>query len=148
MSITGIDSLDRSLQKTNIWLKEIMEALGWSNKLRAYLALRAVLHAIRDRLTPEEASDLAAELPLVIRGIFYEGWSAAGKPVRMNREDFINRVGAYFRHDAMDIDPELVARVVLSVLSRSVSQGEIEDIKSILPKDLKELLPEREKAHA
>jgi Uncharacterized conserved protein (DUF2267) len=43
-------------------------------------ALRSVLHVLRNRLTPEQAVHLGAQLPLLVRGIFYEGWRIAGKP--------------------------------------------------------------------
>ncbi len=73
MSMTGLDVFDTTVQKTNIWLKEIMEALGWENKHKAYLALRATLHALRDRLIFEEAVQFAAQMPMLIRGLYYEG---------------------------------------------------------------------------
>ena len=43
----------------------------------AYRALRSVLHVLRDRLTPEQAVHLGAQLPLLVRGIFYDGWRIA-----------------------------------------------------------------------
>jgi uncharacterized protein (DUF2267 family) len=73
MSATGLDVFDQTLQKTNIWLKEIMDDLG-PDRQRAYHALRAVLHTLRDRLTVEEAAHLSAQLPLLVRGIYFEGW--------------------------------------------------------------------------
>jgi uncharacterized protein (DUF2267 family) len=65
---------DRTLYKTHTWLKEIMEVLGTEDRHRAYMALRAVLHALRDRLTVEEVAQLGAQLPMLIRGLYYEGW--------------------------------------------------------------------------
>jgi uncharacterized protein (DUF2267 family) len=60
MSATGIPAFDNTLQKTQIWLNDIMEALGWQDRHRAYLALRGTLQALRDRLTVEEAAHLGA----------------------------------------------------------------------------------------
>src|SRR5919204_6184474 len=79
MSATGLDVFDKTLQTTNIWLNEIMDDLGPDRKI-AYRALRAVLHALRDRLTVDEAAQLGAQLPLMIRGLFFDMWHPAGKP--------------------------------------------------------------------
>jgi uncharacterized protein (DUF2267 family) len=51
MSATGPEVFDRNLHKTHTW-----EALGTEDRHRAYMALRAVLHALRDRLTVEEVA--------------------------------------------------------------------------------------------
>jgi uncharacterized protein (DUF2267 family) len=59
MSATGLDAFDKTLQTTNIWLQEIMEELGPDGQ-RAYKVLRGVLHALRDRLTIDEAAHLGA----------------------------------------------------------------------------------------
>ncbi len=64
MSATGLEVFDRTLHKTHTWLKEIMGELGTEDRHRAYMALRAVLHALRDRLTVEEVAQLGAELPM------------------------------------------------------------------------------------
>ena len=73
MSITGISSIDHAPQVVAEWLNELCADLGWSEKGRAYLLLRETLHAVRDLLTVEEAADLAAQLPMLMRGIFFEG---------------------------------------------------------------------------
>ena len=97
MSATGLEVFDQTLQKTNIWLKEIMEHLG-PDRQRAYHALRAVLHTLRDRLTVEEAAHLSAQLPLLIRGIYFEGWHPAHKPTKeRTREEFLEQVEARLR---------------------------------------------------
>ena len=81
MSATGLDVFDETIHKTNSWLKEISEALG-SDRRGAYRALRAVLHALRDRLTVDEAAHLGDQLPMLVRGIYYEAWRPAGNTNR------------------------------------------------------------------
>jgi len=141
MSPTGLSVFDATLQKTHVWLKEIMGVLGWEDKQRAYGALRAVLHALRDRLTIEEIAQLGAQMPMLIRGIYYEGWDPTGKPVKQRHKDqFLARIREQFRGPD-DVDPEKVARAVFTVLANRISEGEIEDIEHLLPVELRELWP-------
>ncbi len=142
MSFTGLDVFDRTIQLTNIWLKELMEKLGTDDRHRAYLALRATLHALRDRLTVEEAADLAAQLPMLIRGIYYEGYRPADKPLReRHKEEFLAHIREQFRKDP-DVDPERIARAVFALLQEKITAGEIEDVRHSLPKHIRELWPE------
>ncbi len=82
MSATGLAVFDRTLQETNLWLKELMARLGTDDRAQAYGILKATLHALRDRIGPESATHLAAQLPILLRGVYYEGWRIAGTPSR------------------------------------------------------------------
>ena len=141
MSQTGLTPFDSTIHTTNIWLNEISERLDWTDRQHAYHALRCVLHALRDRLGVEHVAALAAQLPLLVRGIYYEGWHPAGKPLKeRKREEFLAHIVAAFQNE-FDVDPERVARTVFRVLTRHVSQGEIESVKSTLPAELRDLWP-------
>lgn len=140
MSNTGLEVFDSTLQKTHILLDDIMQEMGWNDeRQRAYLALRSVLHALRDRLTMAEALDLGAQLPMLVRGFYYEGWKPADTPRKeRHKEDFLAHVQHDFRNDA-HMDAEQIVRVVFRVLARHISAGEIEDIQLILPAELRAL---------
>jgi uncharacterized protein (DUF2267 family) len=141
MSTTGLDVFDTTVHKTNSWLTDLMQILRWPDKHKVYLALRATLHALRDRLTVEEVAHLGAQLPMLVRGFYYEGWDPTGKPVKeRHQEQFLARIEQHFKNDD-SVDPEAVARAVFYLLSHRVSQGEIEDIKHILPAELRSLWP-------
>ncbi len=136
------DVFDGTLQKTQIWLNDLMAELGWEeHPHKAYLALRTVLHALRDRLTVEEAVQLGAQLPMLVRGFYYEGWTPKGKPRKeRHKEDFLAHIKDVFKDD-LTVRPESVARAVFKILERHTSAGEIDDVKHILPKALHELWP-------
>ena len=138
MPSTGLKALDATIEKTNIWLKGVMEGLGTNDRHRAYLALAAVLHALRDRLPSDEVIDLGAQLPMLIRGLYYEGWSPACQPIKHDRNSFLQYIRDQFRTEPI-LDAELVARAVFKVIAKQVDAGEIRDVKNVLPKDLREL---------
>src|ERR1700724_2716111 len=95
MSATGLEVFDKTVQTTNAWLREIMEATGLDRR-RAYRALAAVLQALRDRLTVDEVAQLGAQLPILVRGLYYDQWHhPAGKPDRLrHKEEFLAAVAA------------------------------------------------------
>ena len=143
---TSRDIFDGTLQKTQIWLNELMAELDWKGKPeKSYFALRTVLHALRDRLTVEEAVQLGAQLPMLVRGFYYEGWTLKGKPHKeRHKQDFLDHVRDAFKDD-VTVRPESVVRAVFRVLERHTSDGEIEDVKHSLPKAILELWPARRK---
>lgn len=137
---TGIDTFEHSLQLTNIWLKDLMARLGTDDRHIAYLALRTTLHALRDRLTVEEAAHLGAQLPMLVRGLYYEGWRPAGKPLKEHsREAFVAHIEGEARNPNFEAEPAI--RAVLGMLAERVSAGEIKDVKSTLPRPLREFWP-------
>ncbi len=141
MSTTGLSVFDTTVQKSNLWLKDLMELLGWDQKQKAYDAMRAVLHALRDRLSVEEVAQLGAQLPMLIRGIYYEGWHPAHKPERMrHQKEFLDRVQQSFKTDDL-IDSEAVVRAVFMVLENHISAGEIKGVEAVLSAELRELWP-------
>jgi uncharacterized protein (DUF2267 family) len=142
MSNSILEVFDASLQKTQIWINDLMRELDWEDKpQKACLALRTALHALRDRLTVEEAVHLGAQLPILIRGVYYEGWKLTGKPVKeRHKTEFLDHIATAFRDDDT-VDPERVMRAVFKILARHISPGEIEDVKHLLPKTLQELWP-------
>ena len=143
---TGGDLFDGTLQKTQIWLNDLMAELDWQGKPeKTFLALRTVLHALRDRLTIEEAVQLGAQLPMLVRGFYYEGWTLKGKPHKeRHKEDFLDHVKAAFKKD-VTVRPDSIVRAVFRVLELHTSDGEIEEVKNSLPKAIRELWPARRK---
>lgn len=138
MANTGLKALDTTVEKTNLWLKEIMQALNTDDRHRAYLALSAVLHALRDRLMTDEAIHLGAQLPMLIRGLYYEGWNPGCQPVKHDQESFLQFIRDRFNAEPY-LDAEAIARAVFKVLSKRIDEGEIREVKTVLPKDLRQL---------
>jgi uncharacterized protein (DUF2267 family) len=139
--MTGLEVFDTTVHKTNSWLKEVMQEIHRDNRRKAYDALRATLHALRDRLTVEEVAQLGAQLPMLIRGFYYEGWDPTRKPLKLrDREEFLAIIDEEFRADDT-LNPELIARAVFKVLANRITAGEIEDVKHVLPAEIRSLWP-------
>ena len=137
MSATGLDVFDKTLQTTNIWLDEMMEDLGPDRKV-AWKVLSTVLHKLRDRLPVELAAHLGAELPLLIRGAYYDQFQPARQPSRCHSlEEFCDEVGEWLQ-DTRPVDPRLAVSTVFTVLSRHVPDGQIRKVQDALPRDLRE----------
>ena len=139
MSATGLSAFDSTMHTTNVWLQDLMNELDWHDRQHAYHALRVVLHALRDHLSVEEVAALGAQLPMLIRGFYYEGWRPSATPVRERKKAaFLAHIESAFR-DYPHFEVEEITRHVFRVLARHVSPGEIHGVKSVLPAELRSL---------
>lgn len=131
-----------TIEKSDVLLKDIEGALGLPKERRdlSYKAMRAVLHALRDRLSVEESAQLAAQLPTLVRGVYYEGWRPRDVPVKMSLDDWLARVREECPLDVKGGTPRLV-QAVLFPLSRHVTPGEWADVRSSLPDEYSSMIP-------
>ncbi len=138
--MANLKEFNATLETTRHWLDDLMETMG-VDEPTACRALRATLHELRDHLRAEEAADLAAQLPLLLRGLYFENWRPAGKPLKQrDAEAFIQRVGEAFPQ--LDLEHvEKMIQDVFSFLERRISKGEIYDVVNSLPKELRRLWP-------
>lgn len=137
MSAQGLDVFDKTLQTTHIWLNEISDQLIPDKQL-SWKVLGAVLRNLRDQLPVELAAHLGAELPLLIRGVYYDQFRPASQPVREgDLEGFIARIGAELQ-DSRPADPRDAARAVLATLSRHIPRGQIDKVQEALPRRLRD----------
>lgn len=137
MAIANV--FDKTLQKSLGWLEEIRHELNTADDNRAYLALRTVLHTLRDHLQLNEAIHLGSELPMLIRGLYFEGWDPHSKPTReKDKTEFLKYFRRYFTDDT-DAELEKLIRAVVKVLAAKISKGEIKDVKESLPRYVREM---------
>jgi uncharacterized protein (DUF2267 family) len=139
MTTTGVRTFDQSLQTTREWLQDLQEEMGLDDEQRAFTVLRAVLQTLRDRLTVGEAAHFAAQLPMLLQGVYYHGWTPKGKPEKIrSREEFLDRVAENLLRQH---DPEEACRAVFRVVEHRMTAGEVEGIKGILPEPIRDLWP-------
>ncbi len=138
MSATGLDVFDKTLQTTNIWLNEIMDEMG-PDRRHAWHMLGAVLHALRDRLQPDLAVKLGAQLPILVRGAYYDGYKPSETPdIIRTLDEFLERVNAELE-GTRPVDPEDAVRVVCNVVARHVDDGQAKKIWKALPEDIRKV---------
>ncbi len=133
-----------TIQKTEKILGDIETELGWESRQHSYKALRSVLQALRDRLPLEEAVDLGSELPMLVRGFYFEGWRPSKIPQKMSKKEFLERVeeDMFFLNKVSlegEKNVEEIVKGVLRVLNRHISPGEEENIRSVLPRNFNDL---------
>jgi uncharacterized protein (DUF2267 family) len=133
--------IDRSAEKAHVWLNELAAELGDAeDRQAAYRILRAYMHAVRDRLTVNEAAQLAAQLPELIRGIYYEDWVPARTPLKYRTVDeFLDRVADEAQLSG-ETDASYACAAAARVLRRHVSAGEVEDVVAVFPEEMRPVL--------
>ena len=141
MSTTGLDTFDRTIHETNHWLRIVMTELKTDNRRQAYAALRAGLHALRDRIGPENAVHFGAQLPILLRGVYYEGWRPSETPTRERRlDDFLAYVESMLGCRT-GLDPADALRASFAAIAESVPFAEVVKLVNVLPRDLRILWP-------
>jgi uncharacterized protein (DUF2267 family) len=135
-----VSAIDRSTEKANIWVDELADELGTEDRQYAYRILRAFLHTLRDRLTLQETAQLAAQLPELIRGVYYEGWNPSHTPAKYHdTKTFLDRISAEAVMHG-DTEASFATAAAARVLRGHVSPGEIEDVLAVLPAEIRTLL--------
>lgn len=137
---TGLPVFDTTVQETNLWLKAIERRLPPCSRQEAYAALRAVLHVLRDRLPMEAALGISAQLPMLLRGVFLEGWRPADGPTGIrDPKVFATEVAEHLAptfpclpHDTVD--------AVFAVLAERLDAGEVSKLAQYLPPRLRSLV--------
>jgi uncharacterized protein (DUF2267 family) len=130
----AVSFIDRTVEKTNVWLQGLEQGMGIDDRHVAYLVLRSVLHALRDRLDVNSSAHLAAQLPMLVRGLYFEGWNPTAKPSRTSYPDFIERI----EREALlkgTSEAEDAARAVFELLWEQLGDGVMSKITSTLPAD-------------
>jgi uncharacterized protein (DUF2267 family) len=138
MSANGLAAFDKTLQTTNIWLDEIMQRLGPDRQV-AWKVLSIVLHKLRDKLPVEAAAHLGAQLPLLVRGVYYDQYQPAKQPTECRtREAFVAEVSEWLA-DTRPVDPEEAITAVFGVLSHHLDPGQVAKTRAILPEPIRQM---------
>lgn len=134
-------TINHAVQQTQVWLKELRDTADLADETEALSVFRLVLHQLRDRLSMAESVQLAAQMPTIFRGIYFEGWVPAQVPDKevKTQQDFFDKLA--IRMLPRTLAPEPMVRSVFAILAHHLDPGEIADVIDNLPDELKELWP-------
>lgn len=116
----------------------VVEETGQTDREAVKQGVAAVLQALRDRLTPEEARQAAAQLPREIKAVWLTGERRGREPVKMHRREFYERVKGDAGLASIR-EARFLVIAVFAALKEQLSRGEAEDVRAQLPRDLKEV---------
>ncbi len=137
----GLPIIDETVSTTNAWLNEIARRTGTGHR-DAFHVLRAGLHALRDRLTADEAVHLGQQLPTLIRGIYFENWRPAATPVLDRSLDawLATLEGHLLAANADAVPPGDAAGALFGVLKQHIDDGACRHLQAQLPGEVADLL--------
>ena len=140
MSKNGLESFDRTLEKTHKFINDVAQETGVDDKQIAFIGVKAVLHALRDRIPLEEAAQLGSQLPVLLAGYYYQGWKPAATPTKeRSTSAFLDKVRNNLPEKDYPTGIEALTRGVFVALSKWVTAGEIDDVINMLPEDVQSL---------
>ncbi|MBV7265472.1 DUF2267 domain-containing protein [Erythrobacter ani] len=146
MSTTILPLFDKSLQSTAIWLEEIQSEIG-PDRAFAWRVLSVVLQNLRDNLPLELSAHLGAQLPMIVRGTFYDRFDPTGLPKQSHRTDEFLASISDGLHGSRGVDPREAVHAVFGVLNRHLSRGQIDKVIRSLPREIRAMWPETEVAN-
>jgi uncharacterized protein (DUF2267 family) len=133
---TTFDILGGACETTGYWLEDLREEIGWVSERAAYLVLRSTLHAVRDALTVEQSARVAEALPVLLRGVFFEGWNPASVPLRyVDEAAFLTRIRLGCRVEPGP-DPDRAATAVFRLLAGRLDEDDAAALRSALPPEV------------
>jgi len=122
---------------TLTFYRRVIDETGETNRETVKRGTAAVFHALRDRLTPEEAEQAVAQLPRDLKLVWEKGDVPGRKPVKLDRKEFYERVKREAGLASVR-EARFLTIGVFTALKAQLSPGEADDIWAQLPRDLKE----------
>ncbi len=140
MSATGLEVFDKTLQTTNLWLDDISKEIGPDRQV-AWHVLGAVLHALRDRLPIGLAAHLGAQLPILVRGTYYDQWRPSEQQLKLRSiDEFLERISQGLK-GTRPVNPQKALKAVVHVLNHYVDPDQMQNVHDALPESIRAYWP-------
>jgi uncharacterized protein (DUF2267 family) len=135
---TKVSALNHALDTAHTWINDVAKQLDTHDREFAYRVLRAWLHTLRDRLTVEASAHFAAQLPDLIRGVFYAGWNPSAVPQKYDAHAFAVRFLREANISLHDVDK--VAAAITAAAFHQLPPAHMDKVLDQLPPDIRTLL--------
>ena len=136
MSVKAIHNFEHAVHAANEWIKELAQEPEIGSEAQAYAILRTVLQALRDRMRVEEIAQLSAQLPMLIRGFFFEGWRPSFEPAPVeSAEEFLEDLGLRLLR-VSEVEAEDAVYLVYALMNHHFSEGELAHVERVMPAEL------------
>jgi len=132
--------------EANTFLKEYAKGLNLGKDTeKAGRILSSILHGLRDVISMHESLQLIAQFPMFLKAVYVNGWTLHKKEKINNMTEFIDVVRTYDGVTSInDFESDEVAANYIDttfiLLRKYISLGELEDLRSELPKELKSMI--------
>lgn len=139
---TKVTALDHAIDSAHTWINDVAREFDTEDREFAYRVLRAWLHTLRDRLTVEASAHFAAQLPDLIRGIFYQAWNPNAVPDKYDAQAYTAR----FAREA-NIAPDDVGKAAAATTAAALHHlpvAQIDKAFGQLPIEIRKILQPRQ----
>ncbi|MCH7410592.1 DUF2267 domain-containing protein [Belliella sp. DSM 111904] len=136
-------------QQGDAYIKKLSSELGHKDDpIQTFILLRAVMHAVRDRIGFTESLHFLSQLPIFLKGLYVENWVYDDDSTKIKRleafktsvKDEQIRLGEK-SFDWTDSTEVLIAKVLKSLGEHYLTEGQLEHISSQMPREIKNLFP-------
>ncbi|HEV8286179.1 MAG TPA: DUF2267 domain-containing protein [Chitinophagaceae bacterium] len=142
-----VNVFDNHCQEANRFIKDLALQLGSPDDTdHAIRILRCVFKALRRRIIPDESLHIISQLPLILKGLYVDGWDI-NEPLSEAKtfDEFLFDIRNNTETSAsVDFANDELARkkitTVFSALKEFVSEGELNHIRDELPKEIAEIV--------
>lgn len=141
----NVTVFNRTAHKSQAWIKEMQKDLKWMSGDSIYHLLKAVLQSLRDQMSVHEAAHFAAQLPLLLRGTFFEGWNPhLAQLTGYTKDEFLEAVKSKLSPiGAPNFELESGVLIALNVIKKHISAGEMEDLIGVVNPTLKTFIEKK-----
>ena len=141
------NTFEKHLQEASGFFKNLATQLGTPDDIdHAVRVLKGVFRALRRRIIPDDSLHIVSHLPLVLKGMYVDGWTI-NEPLSeaQTLDEFLFDIRNNTERKAnADFASDELARkkitAVLNALKQFISNGEMRHVRDELPREIAQMV--------